>query len=229
MAGPKRIRSISFRQHVHRLPSSLLSTFNWLYPSLNPSLLTKVVMASCSQRTTAHQESPAAIDGVARGTEQTGQTSSSSCLDLASMNPTGDVIQDSLDHADHLHGQSTLSNRQLYPVIYTKHHFEVLKLGVIQYAVDMISRHEERGVLITRKDIDRHWRRQVRREYNQSHPLWTTLQKQAGSLIIRSLHVRDADLASSQVPRLSNSLKRVKAFEIAMSWPHTDAASPRKM
>ena len=182
-----------------------------------------------SQLTAVAQQSPAAMDGVAQGTEQTDGKSSSSCLALASVNPTGDVISDSLNQADHQHGQPTLSNRQLYPVIYTKHHFEVLKLGVVQYAIDMLRRHEERGVVITRRDIDRHWRRQIRRQYDESHPLWTTLQKQGSFFNFLREHLREADLSSSHVPRLSNSLNRVKAFEPAMSWPYIDAASPREL
>ena len=143
-------------------------------------------MASHGQDTAAHQDSSAAIEGVAQGTEQTGRNSCSSCLVLASWNPDGDFLPDSLNHADRLHGQSTLSNRQLSPVIYTKHHFEVLKLSAVQYTSDELHRHEELGVMITQKDIERHWRRQIRREYSQSHPLWTTLRNQVSCSIFLS-------------------------------------------
>ena len=136
-------------------------------------------MASHKPNTAGHQESSSPMDEVAHGTAQTGRDTSSSCLNLASANPSGDVNSNSLKHADHLHGQSTSLNRQLCPVIYTKHHLENLKFGVGHYAIDMLRRHEERGVIITGKDIDRHWRRQIRREYSESHPLWTTLEKQA--------------------------------------------------
>ena len=136
-------------------------------------------MASHKQNTTGHQESSSAMDGVAPGIEQTGRNAPSSCLNLASANPSSNVTSDSLNHADHLHGQAISSNRQLSPVIYTKHHFEVLKLRGAQYTIDMLRRHEELGVVITRKDIERHWRRQIRREYSQPHPEWTTLEKQA--------------------------------------------------
>lgn len=135
-------------------------------------------MAPTKGLTDRRQES-ATTDGVAQGREQTSRNSSASCLGLAPANPTIDVISDSLNHADHLHGQSTSSNRRLYPVIYTKHHFEVLKLGAVEYTIDMLHRHEERGVAINRKDIARHWGRQIRREYSESHPLRTTLEKQA--------------------------------------------------
>ena len=140
-------------------------------------------MASRSQEPAAHQESPTAIDGIARGTEQTSHSSSPNCLGLASVSPDDAAISDALNHADHSNGQSTSSNRQLYPVIYTKHHFEVLKLGAVQYTIDMLRRHEKRGVVISPKDIDRHWRRQIRREYSPSRPLSTALEKKASHLI----------------------------------------------
>ena len=140
-------------------------------------------MASHKQNITGHQESSSAMDKLAHGTAQTGRDAPSSCLHFASANPSGDVISDSLNHADHLHGQSTSSNRQLSPVIYTKYHFEDLKLGAAQYTIDMLRRHKGLGIVITRKDIERHWRRQLRREYSQSRPLWTTLEKQASFFI----------------------------------------------
>ena len=177
-------------------------------------------MGSHKQNTTGHQESSATMDGVAQGTEQIGRKASSSCLNLASANPSGDVISDSLNHADHLHGQSTSSNCQLSPIVYTKHHFEVLKLGAAQYTIDTLRRHEELGVVITRKEIERHWRKQIKGEYSKPYPQWTTLEKRASFFIFLRWHMRDADLSSSQLPRLSNSLTRVEILRPGTSWPH---------
>ena len=163
-------------------------------------------MASYSQNAAERQVLPAAMDGVAQGPEQTGHNSSSSCLGLASVNPSDDIISDSLNQAEHLHRQSASLKRKLYPVIYTKYHFEVLKLRIVQYTIDSLRKHKERGFVITSEEIDRHWHRQIKREYSESHPLRTTLQKQASITTFMSHHLRDADLSSSQVPNLSDSV-----------------------
>ena len=123
------------------------------------------------------------MDEVAHEGAQAGHDSRSNCLMSASASVGGDIISDPLNNTDNPDRPSISSRRQLSPVIYTKHHFEVLGLGIRQYTLDMLRKHEERGVVIGRRDVERYWRRQVRQEYSQSHPLRTTLCDQAGSLV----------------------------------------------
>lgn len=70
-----------------------------------------------------------------------------------------------------------MSGSQLIPVIYTEYHFDDLKFGALQYTKDMLEKYKKLGIKITRQDIERHWRKQVAREYSDDHPLRTVLRK----------------------------------------------------
>ena len=140
------------------------------------------VMGSRSQNTATHREGSSAMGKVPHGDTLEGRDSFPSGINTASAKPSDAIISNALSHADHPDARSSLSCRQVCPVIYTKHHFEHLKFGALQYTKDMLQRHEERQIIITRRGIARHWRKQVKREYSESHPMWTYLRKQVGLL-----------------------------------------------
>ena len=129
-----------------------------------------------SHNTSAQQEEPPAMEEVAPATAHGAQDSAPSNFNAAATRSHSSA--DALNHENHTGPHLDLSGRLLSPVIYTKHHFEDLKLGALQYAKETIERHEELGVVITQRDMNRHWRKQVKREYNESHPLWSPLLKQ---------------------------------------------------
>lgn len=119
---------------------------------------------------------------VAHGATLDSRDSFSNGINAVSAKPSDAITSNALSHEGHPDACPILSCRQVCPVIYTKHHFEHLKFGALQYTKDMLQRHEERQIIITRRGIARHWREQVRREYSESHPMWTYLQKQVGQL-----------------------------------------------
>ena len=140
------------------------------------------LMGSRSQNTATHREGSSAMGEVAHGATLDGRDSFSNGINAVSAKPSDAIISNALSHEDHPDACPSLSCRQICPVIYTKHHFEHLKFGALQYTKDMLQRHEEWQIIITRRDIARHWRKQIRREYSESHPMWTYLQKQVGQL-----------------------------------------------
>ena len=158
-------------------------SLNPLSFSLNHRHFRAKVMASRDQDTAAIQEE-STRDEAAHETPKE-HTSCSSYLGLLPANPSKENGSDTLHQVDGQDSQSILYGRRLFPIVYTKSHFEDLGLSADQYTKAMLKRHQEQGIIITRRDIERHWRRQVRREYDRSHPLWTSLQNQVPLLFLQ--------------------------------------------
>lgn len=126
--------------------------------------------------TSAQHEESFAMNDVTHETAHSDHQSSSRSAEPASI--SSKTSSDAPNQAEHPQPSLDLSGRRLVPVIYTKHHFEELKLSAVQYAKEMIERHEDLGVVVTQRDMNRHWRKQVRREYNKSHPMRAPLLQQ---------------------------------------------------
>ena len=139
-------------------------------------------MASNNQNIIACHERSSVLEEVTSGTTEAGHDfifyDRNPALESHSMRH----FSKTLNHANNPGPRSGSSSRQLYPVIYTSYEFEELKLGAFQYTKDMIKKHEELGVKITRNDVERQWRKQVRREYDRSHPMSEVLLKQGSVL-----------------------------------------------
>lgn len=103
----------------------------------------------------------APVDEIVRGTAPTGEFSMPNSYNPVSGIASNDQTSDILDQGDCNQPHLGWLSRHLLQVIYTKHHFEDLKVRVIEYTKDMIRKHEELGITIIRRDIVSHWRRQV--------------------------------------------------------------------
>ena len=78
--------------------------------------------------------------------------------------------------------RSGLLESHIFPVIYTKYHFEDLKFGYLQYTKEMVEKHQEMGTELKEGDIALYWVIQVRREYPDGHPLRRILMEQVHEL-----------------------------------------------
>ena len=89
-----------------------------------------------------------------------------------------DLLSNATSHPRHPDPRSGLLECHILPVIYTKYHFEDCNLGYLQYAKEMVEKHQEVGITLKKGDVAIYWVIQVRREYPDGHPRRQTLMKQ---------------------------------------------------
>ena len=98
--------------------------------------------------------------------------------DEAAVCAANDALSGASGHARHPDPRSGLLESHIFPVIYTKYHFEDLKFGYLQYTKEMVEKHHGKGTILSQGDIATYWVIQVRREYPDGHPLRRMLMEQ---------------------------------------------------
>ena len=130
-------------------------------------------------RGSASTSEPPTTDGIS-------QKTSHPALGLANeaaVRTANDDLSSAADCDRHPDPRSGLLESHIFPVIYTKYHFEDLKFGYLQYTKEMVEKHQEMGTELEEGDIALYWVIQVRREYPDGHPLRRILIEQVQKLL----------------------------------------------